>query len=264
MEGLFNIAYSSVKKTIYFISDAHLGNQTVSYKQREKYLISFLHEIGESASHLFILGDLFDFWIEYKHAIRPHYFNILHEFKGLIKNGTKIYYIAGNHDFALGPFLRDTIGIKIYPNDLDITLQGKRIYLCHGDIFIKPDIGYRLWRAMLRNPFNQALYKWLHPNIGVPIANFLSTSSRCFKSKKYKTKIKKQYIQQVQRFFNNGFEIVMLGHTHYPQLYNFNGNIYCNTGEWLKRYTFAKLENGDVTLWEYIPGKSYSQIEPKT
>ncbi len=193
-----------MKKTAYFISDAHLGIHLKNCEQREEYLISFLHEIRENASHLFIVGDLFDFWIEYKHAIRPIYFSILHEFRQLIEMGVEIHYLAGNHDFALGPFLEETVGINIHPQYLNITVQGKNLYLRHGDGVLRNDNGYRFWRALLRNPVCQVLYKLLHPNFGVPFASLFSGSSRFLNPNILSEKRKKEYIQTAQNYLNKG------------------------------------------------------------
>ncbi len=251
-----------MKKTAYFISDAHLGIHYTGCEDRETHLISFLRSIQGSASHLFIVGDLFDFWIEYRHAIRPVYFSILHEFKLLIENGTTIYYLAGNHDFALGPFLEKTIGLHIYPDHLDVTLQEKKIHLFHGDGILKSDVLYRIWRRVLRNPINQKLYKCLHPNIGIPIAMFCSGSSRLLLMNKWTEKKKQGYIRAAKQYLDSGADIIIMGHNHLPQLYDFNGKIFCNTGEWLRKYTYAKLEEGTISLWEYIPGKPPKAIEP--
>ncbi len=250
-----------MKDTVYFLSDAHLGIHVKNCDERESHLITFLRSMHDSASHLFIVGDLFDFWIEYRHAIRPNYFNILHEFKALIENGTRIYYLSGNHDFALGPFLRDTIGIHICPDHFEITLQKKNIHLYHGDGILKSDYGYRLWRRVLRNPVNQKLYKLLHPNIGVPLASVFSGSSRYFHKHRWTEKKRREYVQAAKNFLDSGADITVMAHTHLAEIYDFDGKIYCNTGEWLRRYTYAKLKEGSVSLWQYLPGQSPVPIE---
>jgi UDP-2,3-diacylglucosamine hydrolase len=251
-----------MKETVYFISDAHLGINYRGLDQREKHLVSFFRSIRDTASHLFIVGDLFDFWIEYRFAIRPDYFILLHELRLLIENGASIYYLAGNHDFALGPFLEKTIGLHICPDHLDITLQGKRVHLFHGDGILKSDVGYRLWRAVLRNPINQKIYKCLHPNIGIPIAKLFSGSSRHFLANRWNEKKKHAYLRAAKHYLDNGADIIIMGHTHLPQLYTFGGKIYCNTGEWLRRYYYTTLERGKLTLWEYLPGEPPVTIDP--
>lgn len=251
-----------MKDTVYFLSDAHLGAQVKNCDERENHLITFLRSVRNSASHLFIVGDLFDFWIEYRHAIRPVYFTILHEFKLLIENGTRIYYLSGNHDFALGSFLQDTVGIHICPDHFDITLQKKKIHLYHGDGILKSDFGYRLWRRVLRNPVNQKLYRCLHPNIGVPLATVFSGSSRYFLKNRWNEKKRGEYVQAARHHLDSGADIAIMGHTHLAEIYDLDGKIYCNTGEWLRTYNYAKLKEGTISLWEHLPGQSPASIEP--
>jgi len=188
----------------------------------------------------------------------------LHELRTLIEKGTAVYYLAGNHDFALGPFLEKTIGLHICPDHLDIELQGKKIHLYHGDGILKSDVGYRLWRAVLRNPVNQILYKCLHPDIGIPLAKLCSGTSHNFTAKRWNEKKRKAYLQAAGDYLNRGSDIIVMGHTHLAEIYNFGGKVYCNTGEWLRRYFYAKLENGEISLWEYFPGKVPVPLKPIT
>lgn len=251
-----------MKETAYFISDAHLGIKLKGCMEREQHLISFLQKIRNTASHLFIVGDLFDFWIEYKHSIRPTYFPILYQLKYLIDSGVSVYYLAGNHDFAFGSFLKQTIGLTIHPLCLDLTLQGKNIYLCHGDGILKSDVVYRFWRRVLRSSVNQTLYKFLHPNIGIPLATLFSGSSRFFRLKRYTKEKRMEYLRVAISYLNKGADIIVMGHTHYPEIFDVGGKTYCNVGEWMRQYTFARLKKGRLSLFRYLPTQSPSEIEP--
>jgi UDP-2,3-diacylglucosamine hydrolase len=153
--------------TLYFVSDAHLGAPFPDAPEWERSFSEFLRSIGESATALYILGDIFDFWIEYRHAIRPDYFRTIHELKNLVDRGVEVHYFAGNHDFALGPFITDIIGIKVYYGHFSTVLQNRKVYLYHGDGLIRKDIGYRVLKRLLRNPLNQKVFKLLPPSIGV-------------------------------------------------------------------------------------------------
>lgn len=252
-----------VKDTVYFFSDAHLGLHYGNHKVRESRCISFLHSIKENASHLFIVGDLFDFWIEYKHAIRPIYFPILHALKQCVDNGIEIHYLAGNHDFAISSFLEDTIGMKIHLKDMSIILQNKNIYLRHGDGILKEDWLYRLWSRVLRNPVNQRIFKLLHPNIAIPLASFCSGTSRHYNLNKFTEEKIMRYLQQAQLYLSNGYDIVIMAHTHFPALYTIKEKIYCNTGEWMHRYSFAQLRNSSLRLCTYSPDQPSTDIKPQ-
>lgn len=251
-------------RTAYFISDAHLGTRLPGYDQREEEMLLFLRELRGSASHLFIVGDLFDFWIEYTHAIRPIYFPVLHELRSLVEDGVELHYLAGNHDFALGPFLSDTVGITIHPDHFATRLQGKKVHLYHGDGLLRRDVGYRLLRRVLRNPLNQRLYKMLHPNVGVPLAGLFSRSSRKF-MRAFDRKIPlDEYRVWARGRLEDGNDLVVLGHTHHPEICDFGGRVYCNTGEWIRRYSYARMEDGEITLWHRIPGAAPRQIHPSS
>lgn len=236
------------KERVYFISDVHLGINLAGIESREDDLITFLKKISLDASEVYIVGDLFDFWIEYKHAIRPCYFTILHQFKTMVEQGIKINYIAGNHDFALGSFLTDIMGFNIIPDDIAVNIQGRKVYLRHGDGVIKRDWGYRLLRGLLRVDLFQKIYKIMHPNIGVPMASSFSGSSRHFNSSKFTKEREMEYLEAAQRFLKMGHEILFMGHTHHPALYKMSEGIYCNTGEWMKKYSYAVMEKGDLSL----------------
>jgi UDP-2,3-diacylglucosamine hydrolase len=249
-------------KDIYFISDAHLGTDFKNCSIRKKYLTLFLSEISLNASDLFIVGDLFDFWIEYKHVIRSVYFPILHQLKKLSAAGIQLHYLAGNHDFALGSFLRKEIGMEIYADHLDITLQEKKIHLYHGDGMLQSDSGYRFLRKVLRNPINQFLYKLLHPDIAIPLATLCSLISRNLVKKKFTEQKQRAYFDAAFTYLENGSDIMIMGHTHKPGIYDINGKIVCNTGDWLHQYTYARLNNGRITLWRYKPHEKPVEIKP--
>jgi UDP-2,3-diacylglucosamine hydrolase len=236
----------------YFISDAHLGAKAPDAEEREVRLIGFLENITHKASQLFIVGDLFDFWIEYKHAIRPDYFHVLYELRRLKKQGVEIHYLAGNHDFALGTFMSEKLGIAVHPSGcLNLTLQGRTIYLSHGDGLMPSDRGYRVLKKILRNPQCQRIYRLLHPNWGVPLAEGFSRTSRDQISFRSPESEWNAYRQVAKNMLNEGPDIVVFGHTHYPEMCSWNGKIYCNIGDWIQHFTYAVLENGEIHLKKY-------------
>jgi UDP-2,3-diacylglucosamine hydrolase len=244
---------------VYFISDAHLGLPISDCAERERHLIAFLREIAADGKILFIVGDLFDFWIEYNTAIRPEYFPVLHELRKLVESGVEIHYLAGNHDFILGSFLEKTIGIHTHSGHYTTVLQEKKIHLFHGDGLIKRDTGYRILKRILRNPINQRLFKILHPNIGIPLGSFCSGSSRKVTSKFITESVLEEYRNHAREYLQKT-DIVVFAHTHRPEIRHCNGKTYCNSGEWIRKYTFAKLENGRMTLWNYFPGGAVEEI----
>jgi UDP-2,3-diacylglucosamine hydrolase len=246
--------------SVFFISDAHIGLPIHGCSEREHHLISFLREFIGGGRILFIVGDLFDFWIEYRSAIRPEYFSVLHELRKAIENGGEVHYLAGNHDFMLGSFLEKDIGIRLYPGHVSTVLQGRKIHLFHGDGLIKRDVGYRILKKILRNPLNQRLFKLLHPDLGVPLGSFCSGSSRKITSRFITEDILEEYRDHARRRLREGSDIVLFAHTHRPEIRHYDGKTYCNTGEWIRQYNFAKLEGGELSLWRYLPGGKIEEI----
>ena len=237
-----------------FISDAHFGIRLPSHEDRERLFFNFLEREAAGWSELYLVGDLFDFWIEYKHAIRPDYVAILHRLWQVIDRGVEIHYLAGNHDFALGPFLKKNMGIAHYPGALSREIQGKRVYLFHGDGLIKRDIGYRILKKLLRNPINQRIYKLLHPDIGVPLGRFFSGSSRKYLNKPLDDTFRDEYRECARKELAHGHDVVIFGHIHLPELIKYPSGIYCNIGAWLQHYTYATMRGGEISLWRYHDG----------
>jgi UDP-2,3-diacylglucosamine hydrolase len=250
------------KSVVYFVSDAHLGVPMAGHERREEELLRFLSSIADTAEHLVILGDLFDFWIEYPGLVRAEHFGALHALRTIADGGTRIHYMAGNHDFALGPFLTREIGIQVHPDHADIELQGKRVHLFHGDGLLKADVGYRILRRILRNPVNQFLYKLLHPSLGIALASRCSRASRKhFRFTVTETDLN-EYRAAAYPYFDAGSDIVVFGHTHYGEILTGNGKTYCNTGEWIRRYNYATLDGGEMSLWRYLPDRPAERIQP--
>jgi UDP-2,3-diacylglucosamine hydrolase len=241
-------------KAIYFISDAHLGSETEEKEKiKEKRLIDFLERIIPDAEALYILGDLFEFWFEYKNAMPKEHFSVLIQLKRLVDSGIKIYYIAGNHDFWLGDFLPQKIGIKICKEPIWVSHQGKKIYLTHGDGLAKKDRGYRLLKRILRNKMNIWIYRQIPSDIGIPLAKKIARLSRSHTSQKVKNW--EDYINFARNKISEGFDAVIMGHIHYPKIENLkeglpHKGIYLNTGDWFEHFSYGKLVGGKFLLEE--------------
>ncbi len=238
---------------IYFISDAHLGDDEESARK----LISFLDGI-KGCELLYILGDLFDFWFEYRTVIPRQYIRTVCKLLDLVQSGTKIVYLAGNHDFWLGDFLNSQVGIQVELGSLRVEHQGLRIYLSHGDGIAKGEIGYRFLKRILRNPLNIALFRLLHPDLAIPLARRISRLSRGSTQGKGELLLK-DYEDFASGLIQGGMDAVILAHIHRPLYKKLAGGIYINLGDWITHYTFGKLEDGILTLERWgVPGSSHS------
>jgi len=245
---------SAGRETVYFVSDAHFGLTTGAYGANERDRVSRFRELcaqmRERAAALYILGDLFDFWIEYRCAIRPDYFPILYELRRLVEAGVRVHYLAGNHDFALGPFLKDAVGVSVCHYALDVELQGRRVHMRHGDNALKKN---PITVTLLRNRFCQKLYKIIHPDIGVRLGMYLSALSR----KQYENVVISEEEREKYRMAARSCmdaqkcDLVIYAHTHYAEIIRYREGTYCNIGAWLEHYDYAVMRDGEIQLMRW-------------
>ncbi|HEX2957413.1 MAG TPA: UDP-2,3-diacylglucosamine diphosphatase [Chitinispirillaceae bacterium] len=252
------------KDTCFFISDAHFGLPIPGGEGREQLFNEFVSSVAGRMETLIILGDFFDFWIEYNSVIRLDYFSLLCKLKQLVDSGVAVHYLAGNHDFALGPFFKNQLGITVHLNTFDTEIQGNKVFMYHGDGLINDDVGYRILKKILRNPLNQKIYKALiHPDLGVWIGTLASNTSKKHNKERYLSPERiSEYRSCAQKKLRDGYDIVFFGHTHAAEHLIFPEGIYCNTGAWLTKYTFASMQAGEVRLFEYLPGGNFQLLEP--
>ena len=230
-------------KKIYFIGDAHFGAEDENSERiKTERLFSFLDYVESENADLVILGDLFDFWFEYKFAVPRRHFDIIARLSGLCQKGMNIHYMAGNHDFWLGSFMEKEIGLVLHPDDYTIQNEKYRIYIRHGDGLLKNDYGYRFLKRVLRSPVNIFLYRLLHPDLGIPLALFFSGLSReASRDRSHYTDV--DYRGFAADRIAKGADIVILGHTHWAALESHGTGWYVNPGEWMREHTFAIIDD---------------------
>jgi len=230
----------------FFISDAHLGHSDPgTERNKEKLFKDFLIHVRKNAAGLFIVGDLFDFWFEYKHAIPSRYFTVLSELKKCTDSGVEIKYITGNHDFWMFDFFPKHLGIKVYKDFLELSILSKRFYITHGDGIAKKDYGYRVLKKIIQNKINISLFRLVHPDISFEVAGFFSRLSRNHREIKNQDM---EYVEFAKQKFTEGFDCVVIGHTHRALEYHHKNKTYVNTGEWYEKFTFARFSGDKLTL----------------
>ncbi|MFP4164753.1 MAG: UDP-2,3-diacylglucosamine diphosphatase [Chitinispirillaceae bacterium] len=251
------------RDTVYFISDAHFGIHMPGYENRELLFRSLVDRMLSNATDLFIVGDLFDFWIEYRFAIRPDYFPVLYDLARLVQAGVRVHYLAGNHDFALGSFLEKRVGVTVHCDEVNLQIQGKSVHLFHGDGILKKDVGYRILKKLLRNRTCQKLYKIIHPNQGIAFGIFCSGSSRKYTSRRLRPSMVEEYRMAARHVLETqGNDLVVYGHTHHGELINFGEKAYLNTGAWLVHQNYATLFKGKVSLWKFVQDSEPEPVAP--
>jgi UDP-2,3-diacylglucosamine hydrolase len=166
-------------KKIYFLSDFHLGApDAASSLQREKHIIKFLDEIQEHAEAIFIVGDMFDFWYEYKKVVPKGYVRLLGKLAAITDKGVPVHFFVGNHDMWMKDYLQKELNIPVYFEPKEFVFGGKQFLIGHGDGLGPGDHGYKFLKKIFRSRTCQVLFGLLPPYIGMGIANYFSRKSR--------------------------------------------------------------------------------------
>ena len=233
---------------LYIFSDAHLGAHSEELETRKQQKIAALFDmVRADGDRLVILGDLFDFWFEYKHAIPKDHHRVLCMLDGLVQRGIQVDYVSGNHDFWMGDFFSKEIGITLHRDTLDFEYEGKRLHLIHGDGLAKADRGYRFLKRILRNRFNIWLYRKLPPDWAIPLAKAVSGSSRNYTSGR-DPEFVADYEAYAKEKLASNYDIVAIGHLHIPAIQHYDNGTYINTGDFIGHFTYAKIGGGVVEL----------------
>ena len=220
-------------KTYLFISDIHLGLQDKETEEKkEKLLVKFLRFAESNCDELFIVGDLFDYWFEYRRVYQKGYYRTLAALKDLTERGIKLHYFIGNHDFLHRDFFSKEIGALMYHDPIEVTLNNKNFYIGHGDGMVENDNGYRLLKMILRNKFTQWLYSLIHPDLGIALASGTSKTSRGYTAKKDYGEVDGLF-EAARIKIDDGFDFVLFGHLHKRVFQEYNNGKYINLGSWL-------------------------------
>ena len=232
----------------YFISDAHLGlGSREEEREKENRLIAFFDHIKNDAREVFIAGDLFDAWFEYRTVIPKGFHRLFAKLDELTEKNISVHYLAGNHDYWMRDFFRDELGMITHYDPITAIIDGKKILIHHGDGLATNDAGYRILKKVLRNKFNIWLYTWLHPDLGLAIARSSPKKSRLYTSTKDYGE-EDGMMKFAREKINEGYDIVIMGHRHAPVCKEIGSGMYINLGDWIHHNTYACLENGRMTL----------------
>ena len=235
----------------YFVADAHLGQGSEeSNRSRERDLLAFFDQVGSDHASLYVVGDLFDFWFEYGHAIPKRFVRVLTALGALVRNGVPVTYLGGNHDFWIGDYLRSEMGVAFTDEPLPVEAQGRRIFLAHGDGLGPGDHGYKLLKQVLRNPAARFLFRWIHPDLGIPLASATSHTSRNHAPRASRTEAELE-ARLAEPLFREGYDAVVLAHLHRPIHRREEGRDFVVLGDWLERRTVVKLESGVFRMFEF-------------
>ena len=244
-------------KKVYFSSDNHLGAPTQELsKPREKKFVQWLDEVKEDAAAIFLLGDLFDFWFEYKHVVPKGFVRVLGKLAEIRDSGIPIYFFVGNHDLWMNSYFEDELNIPVFHHPKEFIFNNKTFLIGHGDGLGPGDKGYKRMKKVFTNPFSKWLYRWFHPDLGVPLAQHLSVKNKLISGDddaKFLGEENEWLVQYAKRKLESKhYDYFVFGHRHLPMSIEVGkDSTYHNLGDWINYYTYGVFNGNTFELKEY-------------
>tara|TARA_B100001057_G_C22755512_1_gene913584 strand:- start:513 stop:1289 length:777 start_codon:yes stop_codon:yes gene_type:complete len=247
----------SIRSKIYFASDFHLGipNPKKS-SEREHKIVAWLNEIKKDASEIFLVGDVFDFWFEWKRVVPRGHVRILGKLAEICDAGISVHFFTGNHDLWTFGYLEKEIGLKVHRQPKQFELQGKKCFIGHGDGLGPSDTGYKFLKILFTSSICQWLFSRLHPNTSYTIANYFSSKSRISNitiDEHFQTEENEWLVHYSKQILKSEhYDYFIFGHRHLPlDIKLSKKSKYINLGEWVTYNSFAVLEEGKLDLKFY-------------
>jgi UDP-2,3-diacylglucosamine hydrolase len=244
-------------KKIYFLSDFHLGAPDhAASLVREKLIVRFLDEIKADAAEIFLVGDMFDFWYEYRQVVPKGYVRLLGKLAELSDAGIAMHFFVGNHDMWMKDYFQQEMNIPVYFEPIEFDRNGKHLLIGHGDGLGPGDHGYKRLKKIFRNPVCQWLFGILPPAIGMGLANYFSRKSRAQTGTSEEVFLGEDkewliiYCKEVLQ--KKKVDFFVFGHRHLPIDFTLQpGSKYINLGDWIKFFTYAVFDGEEIKLLSY-------------
>ena len=249
----------SQRNTTYFISDLHLGASYLDTRQSEQKVIDWLNSIKSSAKRLILLGDILDYWYEYRHVVPRGYIRFFGKLAELSDSGIEIHWFTGNHDIWIFDYLPAELGITLHRTNEVLDIDGHSFFLSHGDEVGERKWSFRFIQWLFRNKVAQWCYSWIHPDLTMILAHKWSSSSRKknnqkgeehFRGEKYEPLVRfaKEYIK------NNNVEYLIFGHRHILlDLMLTRNNRMVILGDWIKHFSYASFDGENLWIDLFEP-----------
>ena len=244
-------------KKIYFSSDNHLGAPTPEASlPREKKFVRWLDTVKQDAAAIFLLGDLFDFWFEYKTVVPKGFVRVLGKLAEISDSGIPIYFFVGNHDLWMRDYFEKEMNIPTYRDSKEFSFNGKSFLVGHGDGKGPGDKGYKRMKKVFTNPFFKWLFRWLHPEIGMRLAQYLSVKNKIIsgdEDKKFLGEENEWLAQYARRKLETKhYDYFIFGHRHLPMEIQIGPNsTYYNLGDWISHFTYGVFDGKEFRLEEF-------------
>lgn len=244
-------------KNIYFASDFHLGvPDAAASLEREKRVVRWLDAIEKDAAEIFIVGDIFDFWFEYRHAIPKGFVRLQGKIAQLTDRGIPVHFFTGNHDMWMLDYFPKELGVTVHYAPVERTWNGKSFFIGHGDGLGPGDKGYKFLKKVFAARWSRWCFARLHPNFGIGLANFFSRKSRAVTgdsdSKFLGEDNEWLYLYSKEQLALQHRDFFIFGHRHLPMDLSLSfDSRYVNLGEWLHYNTYAVFDGKEVTLEKF-------------
>jgi UDP-2,3-diacylglucosamine hydrolase len=251
---------NSTKTHIYFASDFHLGAPDwESSLLREKKIIAWLNEIEKDAAEIYFLGDVFDFWFEYKEVVPKGFIRLLGKFASLSDAGIKLHFFTGNHDMWIFDYFKKEFNAQIYHQPMLRKINQKVFFIGHGDGLGPGDLKYKIIKKFFRSKVCQWTFARFHPNFGIGIANYFSRKSRATNGKNDEKFLGKEnewlYLYSKEIAKKEKIDYFVFGHRHLPIELPIDQSTYYNLGEWISYCTFGQFDGEDFHMKSWVDGK---------
>ena len=238
---------TSENKKIYFASDQHLGAPTPQASlPREKKFVAWLNVIKEDAGAVFLLGDLFDFWFEYKTVVPKGFVRVLGKLAELKDAGIAIYFFVGNHDLWMRDYFQKELDIPVFHQPQEFDINGKLFLIGHGDGLGPEDHGYKRMKKVFTFPFFKWLFRWLHPDIGVKLGHYFSVKNKLISGVEDAQFLgeENEWLAQYckRKLTEKHYDFFVFGHRHLPLEIELNSTSkYINLGDWIQYFTYGEF-----------------------
>ncbi|MEI8141369.1 MAG: UDP-2,3-diacylglucosamine diphosphatase [Chitinophagia bacterium] len=241
-------------KKVYFLSDFHLGAPNdIESRKREDRLVRFLQQARKDAGVIFIVGDIFDFWFEYKTVVPKGFVRILGTLAQMADEGIQLHIFTGNHDLWMQDYLSKELNAKLYFEPQEFTIQNKQFLIGHGDGLGPGDKGYKRLKKIFTNPICQWLFRWLHPDAGIQLANYFSRKSRAKTGNADELFLGEDkewlILYTKEKAKTMAVDYFIFGHRHYAIDFRINEKSrYINLGDWIRLNTYAVFDGDNLQL----------------
>jgi len=241
-------------KRVYFASDNHLGAPSSAESlPREKKFVRWLEDSRKDAAAIFLLGDLFDFWFEYKSVVPKGFTRTLGKLAEITDSGIPVYYFVGNHDLWMQGYFEEELHIPVFHSPQQFGIGGKKFLIGHGDGLGPGDKGFKRMKKVFTNPVAKWMFRWLHPDLGVRIAQYFSVKNRLISGEDdvhFQGEENEWLVQYAKRKLEQQhYDYFVFGHRHLPLEISLSATSqYINLGDWIRYYSYGVFEEDQLLL----------------